>query len=1346
MRSFDILQSTSPAPSGRYFRSRLDVLAVVAAVALGLAVFWMFRFRGWYAHDEGALGQAAERILRGQVPHRDFDDPYTGGLAYLHAMVFRFGGIGTSALRNHLALVASVWFAGVFWLLTHWLRPVGAALVAALIAVWTLPLYPAAMPSWYILFLTCAAGGALVHWHRRVYLAAGIAGVLIGLAALAKINAAFALSGAVFALVAMRQSEDIKRRAGIEVIVATAVFGALVMRLVSSLLDARVFAHLALPAFAIVAGIAWREVKHGQSHGFGIDIELWRRIAVLMIAAAIPIGTYAFWLAQHGALVPFLASASAVMGRRAASAAMPPPTVGSIINALPFLAVLLASNAQLRIRPMVIAGAGIVLGILAWFYPEVHADIWEGLRGMLPAGAMLYCWAWPGSLPTADSPARRALTVFAPIAAIMALTQYPFSATIYFVYVLPLLVLALSAAVALRPPTTQRSAALLAFLLVLFAVTEVISNVAIRAGIMSDLEDMRANIFDLFQLIAQQELKSNIAQTDTQTKLGVFVDAFKDDSQRDHGTAQTAAIVSGFLTLPLATVASFPDGAANLINQTLPFTPVVAIAQPMVTQCAIINAYVNLSPLDGTIKLNPFSDSWSVYVSQYTSQLTTLIVQSGLIAHLDPVDARSVRRRQQLAGATTAVEVVTPSQINQELTKTTTTGIACRQLPIAVSMAGFMPGEKIIEATFDGVSLASLINVTAGLGGAMTGSFTIPAGVPTGIKLVSVLGDLGTTASTTYSASFNVLPGLPPPPVPQYIDPLAQTFVPDEDMQVCAVDVKFCKKGPTLAPVLVQIRDVVNGYPGPTAFCSQSVPVSAMNVLDTITVAATLSSCGSINNIAPTTQIVPPAQGEVGFHQNGNLRHVWAKFNLPSDLAGSTVSSARLTMRLYHSTPVTTLGGNPRPFFVTASRLTESFDPASVSWNVRQNGQAWTTPGGTYNSEATDGNSLMPTPLTTPRPPFWQANDLNPDAYNIMVSWDVSNIVEEWAGGVVNNGILLRGAREQFRTTQTLAALAYFDFAGFSPTLEITYKPVSSGLLGEGWTRVAFDVPTFVKGGTQYALTLLTSDPGHSVSFARLGDMMEANNNNGTAGLVVQNPYGPGVLFDSPNNATWIARPKDDLTFRILRASYNPTTSAVNLGNVAATTATDFIVRALIGRFSGDTIINFNVTPPGGTATKVENGQTLPLTAQVSGNFAVQAEISGTEKLSPILYANTIGVVGTLSSPGTYASIRVSSAQTFTAHVILQAFLPSGSTVLVQVATATYAGGSRVVVDGVHQFTWAEMTLDTTTAADNGYVQQVWSLTGVKGVTLQNVSQVKVTLAGSPSARLLAKGLQFYTK
>ncbi|MEM7349697.1 MAG: hypothetical protein AAF657_02750, partial [Acidobacteriota bacterium] len=30
---------------------------------------------GWIPHDEGMLGQCAERLLQGELPHRDFDEP-----------------------------------------------------------------------------------------------------------------------------------------------------------------------------------------------------------------------------------------------------------------------------------------------------------------------------------------------------------------------------------------------------------------------------------------------------------------------------------------------------------------------------------------------------------------------------------------------------------------------------------------------------------------------------------------------------------------------------------------------------------------------------------------------------------------------------------------------------------------------------------------------------------------------------------------------------------------------------------------------------------------------------------------------------------------------------------------------------------------------------------------------------------------------------------------------------------------------------------------------------------------------------------------------------------------------
>jgi hypothetical protein len=54
---------------------------------------------GWVPHDEGTLGQSAERVLHGETPHRDFDDPYAGGLAYIDAAIFKFFGINLFSLR-----------------------------------------------------------------------------------------------------------------------------------------------------------------------------------------------------------------------------------------------------------------------------------------------------------------------------------------------------------------------------------------------------------------------------------------------------------------------------------------------------------------------------------------------------------------------------------------------------------------------------------------------------------------------------------------------------------------------------------------------------------------------------------------------------------------------------------------------------------------------------------------------------------------------------------------------------------------------------------------------------------------------------------------------------------------------------------------------------------------------------------------------------------------------------------------------------------------------------------------------------------------------------------------------
>ncbi len=67
-----------------------------------------FVFRGWIPVDEGLLAQTAERVLAGELPHRDFDDCYTGGLALLYAAAFQALGIKLTLIRVVFFLAAAM--------------------------------------------------------------------------------------------------------------------------------------------------------------------------------------------------------------------------------------------------------------------------------------------------------------------------------------------------------------------------------------------------------------------------------------------------------------------------------------------------------------------------------------------------------------------------------------------------------------------------------------------------------------------------------------------------------------------------------------------------------------------------------------------------------------------------------------------------------------------------------------------------------------------------------------------------------------------------------------------------------------------------------------------------------------------------------------------------------------------------------------------------------------------------------------------------------------------------------------------------------------------------------------
>jgi hypothetical protein len=79
-------------------------LAVLVASGAYLALFYHGPMS---SPDEGVIATAAERILRGQIPYRDFFSELGPGSFYLQAAVFKFGGINLASFR------LTAWFLGV---------------------------------------------------------------------------------------------------------------------------------------------------------------------------------------------------------------------------------------------------------------------------------------------------------------------------------------------------------------------------------------------------------------------------------------------------------------------------------------------------------------------------------------------------------------------------------------------------------------------------------------------------------------------------------------------------------------------------------------------------------------------------------------------------------------------------------------------------------------------------------------------------------------------------------------------------------------------------------------------------------------------------------------------------------------------------------------------------------------------------------------------------------------------------------------------------------------------------------------------------------------------------------
>ena len=430
--------------------------------------------RGWFPLDEGALGHSAERVLAGELPHRDFDDAYTGGLARFDAVVFEVLGTRLSSLRLAMFAVFLLWVPAVYYVATRFANPLPASVVTLLCVVWSIPTYPAAMPSWYNLFFATFGAAALMRYtetHRaRWVFAAGIAGglsIAIKIVGIYYVGAAFLFFAflehqqAVSPQAPGRRSPDAGRANRSYAVVLAGASLAFVIGLawlVRAVPGPSKVVQFVLPGALLVMTLSvaeWRD-PGGES--------VVRRVGRLAAMAApfvggvvLPLVVFAIPYLQSGSAGQLLDGVFIQPAKRLQFTMVPPAPLHTVGAAVAWVLVFVPAARSNGSSPWpsraIAATFALVLGYLAAL--SVHGGrpyvaVWLVVCYVVPSVVLAGCAMLLAQRPSgAGAEGRRAcLWLMLCLTALCSLVQVPYAGPLYILYFAPIAILAVLGVVA----------------------------------------------------------------------------------------------------------------------------------------------------------------------------------------------------------------------------------------------------------------------------------------------------------------------------------------------------------------------------------------------------------------------------------------------------------------------------------------------------------------------------------------------------------------------------------------------------------------------------------------------------------------------------------------------------------------------------------------------------------------------------------------------------------------------------------------------------------------------------------------------------------------------------------
>ena len=420
---------------------------MLAVVWLGGAGYlWLRLNRGWWPWDEGTMAEPAARILRGELPHRDFVDAYTGLLSYFHAAAFLIFGEELTSLRLVLFTFFVAWLPAVYYVASRFVGPVEAGLVTLAVIAWSVPNYPASVPSWYCTFFATFGLAALlrhIETKRTIWLiAAGLAGAS---SILIKITGVYFVAGALVYLLVKActdsRSDDGRARAAAGAAAAALAVAAGTFFLLHTRLGAREFVDFLLPVLALALFTVWAARDTHLEMGAFV-----RLVGPFLAGLLAPLAIFT---------VPYIVTGStADLARdlwpteRLRIAAMAPPSLWALVALAPLVAIVAIARDHARLtapeKRFGIAALAVlaVADLVASRNATGYFLTWQSLRALetplLLVGFFVLSRRWKQDRRTAS--AQRLIALFA-ITTMCSLIQFPFSAPIYFTYVAPLVIL-----------------------------------------------------------------------------------------------------------------------------------------------------------------------------------------------------------------------------------------------------------------------------------------------------------------------------------------------------------------------------------------------------------------------------------------------------------------------------------------------------------------------------------------------------------------------------------------------------------------------------------------------------------------------------------------------------------------------------------------------------------------------------------------------------------------------------------------------------------------------------------------------------------------------------------------